>query len=80
MKWQAIPIHPTQFDVTKLKDSSVTDAFQFELVNKFHIASTVSDVKDKLEQFKDTAQEAAETMISFKQNIRRKKSISDYKW
>ena len=79
-KKQSVPKCPPQFDVIKLKDSSVTKAFQLELSDKFHLASAVRDVKDKWEQFKATVKEAVETIRGFKQNLRRKKWISDYTW
>ena len=69
---------PTQFDVTKLKDSSVVEAFQFELVNKFHLASAVWDVKDECKQFRAAVKWTAEMIIGFKQNLKSKKWISDY--
>ena len=53
--------------MTKIKDSSCTEVFQFELVTKFHLVSPVRDVKDKGEQFKAAVKEAAITMIGFKQ-------------
>ena len=54
LKRQPVTMCSTQFCVTKLKDSSVTEAFQFELVNKFHLASAVRDIEDKWGQFEVT--------------------------